>query len=454
MNAPAQLRRGWCPSVSRPIRSGDGLLIRLNIGEPGLAPELALALSDCAKRFGNGLIDLTQRANLQLRGISDATLPQTRERLSALGLGTPHDLPPVAGNILAPPLVGLDREARLDIGPVLLSLRQRLAMHPSLWALPPKFCILLDDGGRLGLSNVEADIRFEALAAREGLRLRVALGGHRGDATPVGTVDPHEVPDVAVALARAFASLCAGDERVRRMRDLLQHVGTAKITEALAVACLQWEGGAVEYEAAPVSASRGHSPPIGFHPLGGDMGYLVVGAPFGRLTCEQLALLARLSLETGAHLRLTPWRSVLLAGLGRLQALSIEDQLASADLIIDSGDPRLAVTACPGAPACERATVPTRQDALALAALARGLAPDGVVLHLSGCAKGCARRESSRITLVGRDGRYDLIVDGPAHGKPLRESLTLADVTSALSDRSASVVRRHAREPRPPGALG
>ena len=454
MNAPANFRRGWCPSVSRPMRSGDGLLIRLNIGDPGLAPEMALALSDCAKRFGNGLIDLTQRANLQLRGISHATLPQVRERLSALGLGNAHQSPPIAGSILVPPLIGLDGEATLDIGPILVSLRQRLAMRPSLWALPPKFCILVDNGGRLGLCDVEADIRFEAVSTHEGTRLRVALGGRCDDATTIGTADPFEVPEVAAALASVFVRLRAGDERLRRMRDLLQHVGAAKITEALSVTCPGRVSGPVGHEAVFVSASKGHSSHIGFHPLGNGLGCFGVGAPLGRLTAEQLALLAGLSLEMGAHLRLTPWRSVLLAGLGRLQALSIEDQLANTDLIIDPGDPRLAVTACPGAPACDRATVPTRQDALALSELARYLAPGGVVLHLSGCAKGCARRESSKITLVGRDGRYDLIIDGPAHGEPLLERLTLADVLSALTDLSACGAKRRALEPYPPGALG
>ena len=69
MSAVAELRRGWCPSVARPMPSGDGLLVRLNM--PGGSVPLALmrGIASCARRFGNGLIDLTRRGNLQLRGV-------------------------------------------------------------------------------------------------------------------------------------------------------------------------------------------------------------------------------------------------------------------------------------------------------------------------------------------------------------------------------------------------
>jgi precorrin-3B synthase len=54
------------------------------------------------------------------------------------------------------------------------------------------------------------------------------------------------------------------------------------------------------------------------------------------------------------------------------------------------------------------------------------------MLHVSGCGKGCAHPKSAAVTLVGREGRYDLVRGGAAGDAPLRENLTLADAEHLL----------------------
>ena len=98
-------------------------------------------------------------------------------------------------------------------------------------------------------------------------------------------------------------------------------------------------------------------------------------------------------------------------------------------------DPRLNVAACPGKPACARGTVSPREDALLLGRVAQGLclsSPGLIGLHISGCAKGCARSTATKATLVGRNGRYDLVIDGTADDPPMREGLTLEEAKIAL----------------------
>ena len=70
MSAAAPRVRGWCPGALRPMLSGDGMLLRVRpmLGE--VSAEAMRGLCDLAGRHGNGLIDLTSRANLQLRGAS------------------------------------------------------------------------------------------------------------------------------------------------------------------------------------------------------------------------------------------------------------------------------------------------------------------------------------------------------------------------------------------------
>src|SRR5260221_9876702 len=61
--------KGWCPSAYRPMQSGDGLVVRIRPRGGRLSAVQASSIADLAQRHGNGLIDLTRRANLQIRGV-------------------------------------------------------------------------------------------------------------------------------------------------------------------------------------------------------------------------------------------------------------------------------------------------------------------------------------------------------------------------------------------------
>ena len=50
--------KGWCPGALRPMRTGDGLLVRLRLSGGVLTAATARAVADLAARFGNGLAQL------------------------------------------------------------------------------------------------------------------------------------------------------------------------------------------------------------------------------------------------------------------------------------------------------------------------------------------------------------------------------------------------------------
>ena len=80
-------------------------------------------------------------------------------------------------------------------------------------------------------------------------------------------------------------------------------------------------------------------------------------------------------------LRVTPWRLILLEGGAAIPAPAF---------VTDASDPLMTTDACPGAPFCPQAQVETRDIARALAPRVPGS------LHVSGCAKGCARMGPGR----------------------------------------------------------
>src|ERR1700757_340309 len=78
--------KGWCPSALRPMPSGDGLVVRLRPRGGRLASAQAAGIAELSARQGNGLIDLTGRANLQIRGVSEESHGPLIEGLDRLGL--------------------------------------------------------------------------------------------------------------------------------------------------------------------------------------------------------------------------------------------------------------------------------------------------------------------------------------------------------------------------------
>jgi len=415
--------KGWCPGALRPMLSGDGYLVRLRISGGVVSASAGRAIADCAQRYGNGLLDLSARANLQLRGVQQASLPALVEALQAHGLIDENADAEAVRNVLASPLTGLAPDAAFDIRPYVRALEQRLASDMALHGLPSKFGFILDDGGDLSLASIGADIRFVALHDQSAPRFMVSLAGCDDGAV----IEASELPDVAARLAMAFINEARQCETSpRRMGALVAKRGAVVIWRAAGLA-------------PSPQTPRVAMPPqtLGHHTLGAS-GFLGLGFPFGRVGAQDLAWLADMAQAHGSgEMRLTPWRAILLPGVDAKAAQHILSPASDA-FITDPNDARLAVIACPGAPACASADAPTQEHALSLAPLARALAPSGVTLHVSGCAKGCARPHASAVTLVARAGLYDLITQGRASDTPVQHGLDLTACRAALRAMAAT----------------
>ncbi|MGN8000085.1 cobalamin biosynthesis protein CobG [Sphingomonas sp. 22176] len=357
--------RGWCPDAWRPMAAGDGLLVRVKPRLARLTRAQLLGLCEVALAHGNGLIDLTSRGNLQIRGVTEAGWRTLVERLIALDLVDADPEAEKRRNVLVAP----DWQAGDDTHRIAVDLLAALDAVP---VLPGKMGFVVDAGPRPLLSDAPGDFRIERDGAG-GLILR-ADGRTNGAFVAVG--------DEAAALVRlAHWFVETGGAASGRM---VRHAAPLPSWAAEHIA-----------PAAPVG-------PIapGRHPLG-----TALAVPFGQLDAAALAG-AAVGAVTG--IRITPWRTILAEGVG----------LQATGLIGDPADPLLRADACVGAPACPQASVETRTLARALAPLVPGR------LHVSGCAKGCARAQAAEVVVTGRDGRYDLAFDARAGAPPSHRGLT------------------------------
>lgn len=381
MNSTHPIRRpaaqGWCPGAYRPMASGDGLIVRVRPYLGRLTSAQVLGLCDAAQRFGSGWIDLTSRANLQLRGVHAHLHGALIEALADLDLLDPDPATEAHRNLLVAPLWRPgDATQRLAT-----ELTARLGELPDL---PPKFGFAVDAGPAPVLGAASADIRIE----------RAASGGLivRADGAETGRpVHPDSAVDAVIALAHWFA---ANDGATAgRMARHWAHPVVANAVRPAAAGALPGPG---ESTLGPV-----------------------FGVAFGQF---EAAAAARLLQASGTQaLRLMPGRRLLLEG-----ARCSGTEGIAAGLLTRADDPLLRVDACPGAPACASATVATRPLARALAPLLAG----ATSLHVSGCAKGCARAGPADLTLVGREGAFDLVRHGRAWDAPVSTGLPADAVRS------------------------
>ncbi len=453
--------RGWCPSLFEPMQSGDGLLVRVKPRVGGLDAGTLRGIADASARFGNGVLNLTGRANLQLRGLTEATLPGLAAALLALGAADADPAAERRRNLVTSPLAGDDpRLAPATLG-VARALEAGFAAMPRdparpaaaaanpLDSLPGKFGFLVDGGGTPGLGLVRADIALRCSPDA----WTVALDG----GTRVLTIHPDEAAAAALSLARAFAALCPAPADARgtappghapRMRDLVLARGEAAI---FAAAGLPAPDPAPRPPAGQGSRpARTDAPPdVGpqRHP-GTDRGTLSAAAAFGQVDAAALHALAALAERLGdGRVRLSPWRTLLVAGVAARDLPRLADACAALGLIVSDGDPRLSITTCPGRPACRSGEADTRRDATALAALLGPCGPHAPI-HLSGCAKGCAHPGPAPLTLVGEPGGYGMLRNARASAPPHARAATVADAW-AWAQTDAPVPRAPAWLPHP-----
>ena len=119
--------KGWCPGILRPMPSGDGLIVRVRPRGGAFSLATAGALADLAEAFGNGHIDLTRRANLQIRGLTGERLDGLQAELGRLGLLDPDAETEAVRNVMVAPLAGLDPGQAIDVRPIAAAIDDALA---------------------------------------------------------------------------------------------------------------------------------------------------------------------------------------------------------------------------------------------------------------------------------------------------------------------------------------
>ena len=407
MNTPVV--RGACPRLSSPMQTGDGLLARLVPAGPMDIAAFA-ELCAAARKHGNGIMEISARGSLQVRGLNPTSAPIFASTVEGLDIDICGDVP-----VIASPLPDDDPSALLGAHAVAADLREAIAASGLI--LAPKLSVIVDGGGRLHLDALRADIRLCAVSTAEGPKLLVSLAGDAATATALGVVASHDASELVTNLLATIAAhgpaARASDVKV----DAFQ---------AVARACL-----------APTTrvAPRPPAEAIGLHRLKGGACAIGVALEFGQAHADDLMGLARIAAANGATgVASAPGRTLLLGPIDEMTGFVLATVADGLGFVVDARDVRRRVVACPGTPYCASGLIAARALAADIAATLPASEAD-IAVHVSGCTKGCAHPTAAPLTIVGTEQEYGIVHNGTARTRPKRHveaSDLLAEINKML----------------------
>lgn len=396
-------RPSACPGLLRIVQALDGGICRVKLAGGVLSSKQARAIAQAAERCASSVLELTNRSNLQIRGVTTGQQAELIERLLAAGLGPSNPAADDVRNLLLSPAADLDPQALLDTRPLAAELLELLQNTSALHGLSAKFAIQLDGGEALAMLEHPHDIWLSALPGSP-TRLAFGLAGCPTD-KPLGVVDAEHTVQLIEQLLRLFIDL-AGSEysRMRQLlavtpaHQLLQQLQT-RLPFAVQAPPADWQRAAVSQRA-----------PIGIYPQQqSGLCMVAAGARLGRIDAAQLSALANLAEQHGdASLRLTPWQGLLLPNIPEQSASKVLQALSELGLLTDAHEPLSQLIACTGSSACGKGLADSKVDALRLAERLRTSTARPQV-HLSACPRSCAAAHTAPFTLLASSaGHYQL----------------------------------------------
>ncbi len=389
----------------------DAFMARLRIPGGVVKTFQLREIARVAQELTTGYVQITTRANLQIRLIQPKDTPELLRRIQAVGLHTRGAGADNIRNITANPTAGVDPAEIYNVMPLCQDLAQIILNDRAFYDLPRKFNIAYDGGGLIGTVEDTNDIGARAVKVGEDVFFRIALGGatgHKAFARDLGVlVSPTELNRVVCALVRVFI---ANGNRTDRKRARLKHLlDTWTLDQYLAETekLLSSPLRRATLEEAPLAYAGGelaHSHIGVYAQLQPGLNFVGVALPVGQITPKQMQRLADLADNYGSgEIRLTVWQNLIIPNVPDAFVETLKKALTRMGLDWRQSNIRSGVIACTGNAYCKYAQADTKAHALTLAAaLEKKLNLDQPInIHLTGCPHSCAQHYMGDIGLLG-----------------------------------------------------
>ncbi|MDU0810271.1 MAG: precorrin-3B synthase [Burkholderia sp.] len=450
------VRQSACPGLVRIVKAADGGLCRIKLFGGQLNTRQIYAIADAACIYGSSVIEVTNRANLQIRGIQNGKEIELIQALINSGLG-PYiehkhnenvDLTMLSTNddvrnIMLNPLASRDPSALLNTRKLAELLFIMLARESRRTELSPKFSIQLDGGESIAVLDHRHDIWLSPWIRKDGvIRIACGIAGcppvRQNDPPALVDVAPHEIVDLVRALILSFLDLASID--TYRIFDLMKtHDTVALLANAQSYLSFQLrrDSSLGAWRRAPSDTTLR----FGAHIESYQDSYYRVGAQFAlsRINADKFIKLASLIDTYGDRsIVITPWKSIFIHGVAASNVRSFLSELNKLGLVTSPSASLARFVACTGSTGCMKGRADTKRDALTLSERTYSKQ----LIHLSGCERHCALSYPANITLMAVSPEHYTLYwfskDSGFRTLPIAQHLTLDQVTILLNSNGKS----------------
>jgi ferredoxin-nitrite reductase len=439
----------------------DGFMARLRIPGGYLKTFQLRELAAIAKQLTTGYVQITTRANLQMRLIEPKDCPEVLRRIQSVGLHTRGAGADNIRNITANPTAGIDPHELIDVMPFCNDLAQIIINDRAFYNLPRKFNVAFDGGGLIGTLEDTNDIGAKAVKIGDQVCFRIALGGatgHKTFARDLGVlVKPSELIKVIVALIQVFiAHGNRTDRKKARLKHLLETWSLEKYlaeTEKLLGWQLQRADPATVYSS--VQDNNIPHSHVGVHAQKQTgLNYIGVAIPVGQITPRQMLRVAEIAdLYGSGEVRLTVWQNLIIPNVADAYVETATRALRKIGFETQPSMLRSGWVACTGNSYCKFAQTNTKAHAIELADyLEKKIELDSPInIHLTGCPNSCAQHYIGDIGLLGTKVRggegYHVFVGGgfganQSVGRQIFTGLSINDLKPTLEKMLKGYLRR------------
>ena len=389
----------------------DAFMARLRIPGGVVNTFQLRELARIAQELTTGYVQITTRANLQMRLIAPKDTPEFLRRVQSVGLHTRGSGADNIRNLTANPTSGIDPVEIIDVMPFVHDIAQIIINDRAFYDLPRKFNIAYDGGGLIGSVEDTNDIGVKAVKVGDEVFFRIALGGatgHKSFARDLGViVPPAQINKFVSAILRVYI---ANGNRTDRKKARLKHLLEKWTLEQYLAETEKLLG--FSLQRAPFDAAEMKYPSQDLpHTHVGDypqkqrgLNYVGVTIPVGQITAKQMIRLAEIAdLYGSGEVRLTVWQNLIIPNIPDAFVPTVKRALEKAGLGWQQSNITSGIIACTGNSYCKFAQSCTKEHALALGKhLERKLELDqSVNIHLTGCPNSCAQHYMGDIGLLG-----------------------------------------------------
>jgi len=430
----AQLRAFRVPLGVYEQRKGGTFMLRVRCPAGSVLADQMRTLASVACEYGNGLLHVTTRQDIQVHDVALDAIHPALLRLQTAGLSTKGGGGNTVRNVTACCAAGVCPHEAFDVSPYVIGVTEFLLPDPANYQLPRKYKIAFSGCGRDCAGATVNDLGLIAKEYKGQRGFTVYVAGGMGARSRVGDlleefVSEGEVHLIAESVKRVFDKHGNRKNRSKaRLRFLVEQIGLDRfraLYRAELAELRKRHVSAPEFRDLPRRKADVETPAElakGFDvwrerntAAQKQAGYFVVHIPLilGDIQVDTMAKLADVVATHGEGMvRTTQWQNLMLRWVSRAELPAVHWQLQALGLAETPAPVIRNAVACAGASTCKLGICLSRGLARALIGELQRSGLDlasfeDLKIQISGCPNACGRHPVADVALFGAARRVE-----------------------------------------------